>query len=88
MYATEGTEEVLIGNVMPMHLLYVDDVVLQAHTQEDAQNLINVLQTFCMHSGLMVNGYKTKIMLMQIHKKEQLCNIYKKEQPCNIYNQK
>ena len=60
----EGIEEVLIGSVVIMLLLYADDVVLLAHEVEDAQRLMQVLKNFCMHSGLLVNVFKTKVMLV------------------------
>ena len=54
----EGIKEILIGNVIIMLLLYADDVVLLAHEVEDAQRLVQVLENFCMHSGLSVNATK------------------------------
>ena len=36
-----------------------------------------VLETFCMHSGLMVNKPKTKIMLVETHKTKRPCIVYK-----------
>ena len=36
----EDIQEVMIGNVVIMLLLYADDVVLLAHTIEDAQKLM------------------------------------------------
>ena len=63
----EGLEEVMIGNVVIMLLLYVDDVVLFAHSLEDSEKLMDVLEKFCLHSGLIVNGSKTKVIsLLQV----------------------
>ncbi|RYA57257.1 hypothetical protein DD598_31200 [Enterobacter cloacae complex sp. 2DZ2F16B1] len=61
----EGIEEVKIGNAVIMLLLYADDVVLLAHTLEDAQKLMSVLERFCLHRRLIVNGSKTKFMLVK-----------------------
>ena len=46
----EGVEEVVIGNVVIMLLLYADDVVLLANTLGDAQKLMKALEFFCMHT--------------------------------------
>ena len=43
----EGTEDVTIGNVIIMLLLYVDDVVLLPNTLEDAQKLMRTLEMLC-----------------------------------------
>ena len=72
----EGIHEVTIGNAVIMLLLYADDVVLMAHTEEEAQKLMNTLEKFCMHSGLTVNGSKTKVMLVKTHNKEKPCILY------------
>ena len=61
----EGVEEVTIGYVVIMHLLYVDDIVLFANTLGDAQNLMKALENFCMHGKVNVNSSKTKIMLVK-----------------------
>ncbi|RYA37888.1 reverse transcriptase domain-containing protein, partial [Enterobacter cloacae complex sp. 2DZ2F2B] len=42
----EGIEEFTICNAVIMLLLYADDVVLLAHTLEDAQKLMVVLENF------------------------------------------
>ena len=70
-------EEVKIANTVIMLLLYADDVVLMAHTLEDAQKLMNVLKCFCLQSGLIVNESKTKVMLIKT---------FKIENPCIVYN--
>ena len=44
----EGIEEVVIGNVIIMFLLYIDDVVLFANTLGDVQKLMRALEEFCM----------------------------------------
>ncbi|MCO5586193.1 hypothetical protein L7F22_040132 [Adiantum nelumboides] len=69
----EGIEEVMIGNVVIMLLLYVDDVVLLAHSLEDAQKLMIALENFCLHSGLIVNVSKKKVMLVKTLDKEKPC---------------
>ncbi len=43
----EGLQEVMIGNAVIILLLYADDVVLMAHTLEDAQKLMSALESFC-----------------------------------------
>ncbi|MCO5590830.1 hypothetical protein L7F22_044805 [Adiantum nelumboides] len=75
----EGIEEVMIENAMVMLLLYADDVVLLAHSLEDAQKLMIALKNFCLHSGLIVNGSKTKVMLVKTLNKEKPCIVYNKE---------
>ncbi|MCO5549455.1 hypothetical protein L7F22_002926 [Adiantum nelumboides] len=75
----EGIEEVMIGNAVIMLLLYADDVVLLAHNLEDAQKLMIALENFCLHSGLIVNGSKTKVMLVKTLNKEKPCIVYNKE---------
>ncbi|MCO5570377.1 hypothetical protein L7F22_024097 [Adiantum nelumboides] len=75
----KGIEEVMTGNVGIMLLLYADDVVLLAHSLEDAQKLMIALENFCLHSGLIVNGSKTKVMLVKTLNKEKPCIVYNKE---------
>ena len=75
----EGIKKVLIGNVVIMLLLYADDVVLLAHEVKDAQRLMQVLEKFCMHSGLSVNVTKTKVMLVKTRDKENPCIVYNNE---------
>ncbi|MCO5548233.1 hypothetical protein L7F22_001690 [Adiantum nelumboides] len=75
----EGIEEVMIGNAVIMLLLYADDVVLLAHSLEDAQKLMIALENFCLHSGLIVNASKTKVMLVKTLNKEKPCIVYNKE---------
>ena len=43
-------------------LLYVDDVVLFSYNQDEMQQLLDVLDTFCQKSGLIVNVDKTKMI--------------------------
>ena len=62
----EAIEEVTICNAIIMLLLYVDDVVLLPHTLEDAKKFMVVLKNFCMHSGLVVNESKTKVILLKL----------------------
>ncbi|MCO5608173.1 hypothetical protein L7F22_062379 [Adiantum nelumboides] len=75
----EGIEEVMIGNAVIMLLLYADDVGLLAHSLEDAQKLMIALENFCLHSGLIVNGSKTKVMVVKTLNKEKPCIVYNKE---------
>jgi len=75
----EYIEEVTICNVVIMLLLFADDVVLLAHTLEDAQKLMVVLVSFCLHSGLIVNESKTKVMLVKTNHKEKPCIVYNNE---------
>ena len=75
----EGIKEVMIRNAMVMLLLYADDVVLLAHSLEDAQKIMVALENLCLHSGLIVNGSKTKIMLIKTLNKEKACIMYNKE---------
>ena len=62
-----------------MLLLYAENVVLLAHTLEDAKKLMMVLENFCLHSGLIVNESKTKVMLVKTNHKEKPCIIYNNE---------
>ena len=66
-----------------MLLLYANDVVLMAHTLEDAQKLMNVLKRFCLRSGLVVNESKTKVMLVKTLKNEKPCIVYN-NQPLEV----
>ncbi|MCO5562389.1 hypothetical protein L7F22_016016 [Adiantum nelumboides] len=75
----EGIQEVMIGNAMIMLLLYADDVVLLAHSLEDAQKLMIALKNFYLHSGLIVNGSKTNVVLVKTLNKEKPCIVYNKE---------
>ena len=47
-FAKEGVEEVAIGNVVIMLLLYADDVVLFANTLGNARKLMKALEKNCM----------------------------------------
>ena len=73
----EGIEEVMIRNAVVKLLLYADDVVLLAHKLEDAQKLMVVLENFCLHSGLIVNSSKTKVILVKLSTRRShlLCTI-------------
>ncbi|MCO5576362.1 hypothetical protein L7F22_030172 [Adiantum nelumboides] len=75
----EGIEEVMIGNAMNIFLLYADDVVLLVHSLEDAKKLMVALKSFCLHSGLIMNGSKTKVVLVKTLNKEKPCIVYNKE---------
>ena len=75
----EGIEEVTLGNVVFMLLLYADEIVHFANNIEDAQKLIRVLEKLCMHSGLSVNSSKSKIMLKKLQNKEKPCKMYNNE---------
>ncbi|MCO5583232.1 hypothetical protein L7F22_037140 [Adiantum nelumboides] len=75
----EGIEEVMIGNAIIMLLLYANDVVLLEHNLEDAHKLMIALENFCLHSGLIVNDSKTKVMLVKILNKVKPCIVYNKE---------
>ena len=59
----ECVEEVAIGNVVIMLLLYENNVVLFANILGDAQKLMKALEIFCMHTKLSVNSSKTKTCL-------------------------
>ncbi|MCO5609736.1 hypothetical protein L7F22_063968 [Adiantum nelumboides] len=71
----EGIEEVMIGIAVIILLLYADDVMLLAHSLEDAQKRMIALENFCLHSGLIVNGSK----LVKTLNKEKPCIVYNKE---------
>ena len=71
--------EVTICNAIIMLLLYVDYVVLLAHSLEDAQKLMVVLENFYLHSGLIVNESKTKVMLVKTNHKKKPCIVYNNE---------
>ena len=62
----EGFGEVAIGNVVIMPLLSADDVVLFANTLGDVQKIMKALEEFCIHTKLIVNNSKTKIMLVRL----------------------
>ena len=64
----ECVEEVAIGNVVIMLLLYADDVVLFANTLGDAQKLMKALEKNCMHTKLSVHNSKTMIILVKSQK--------------------
>ena len=48
---------------MHMHLLWADDLVLNALDPESLQNLLNQLHHFCTLWGLSINPNKTKVMI-------------------------
>jgi hypothetical protein len=75
----ECIEEVAIGNVVIMLLLYADDVMFLANTLGDAQKLMKTLEMFCVHTKLNVNSCKTKIMLVKSQNKDKPCIMYKNE---------
>ena len=56
-------EEVSIGNVVIMLLIYVDDVVLFANTLGDAQKHMKALEKICMHTKFSVNTLKQRLCL-------------------------
>ena len=67
-FVKEGIEEVVIGNVVIMLLLYTYDVVFFANTLGDAQKLMKALEKICTHTKLSVNNSK-EIMLVKSQKK-------------------
>ena len=75
----EGVEEVAIGNVVIMHLLYVDDVVFSSSTLRDAHKLMKASEKLCMHTKLNVKSSKTKIMVVKSQRKDKSCNMYYNE---------
>ena len=75
----ECVEEVSIGNIVIMLLLYVDDVVFFANTLEDSQKLMTELENVCMHTKLSVNSSKTKIMLVKGQNKDTPRTMYNNE---------
>ena len=42
-------------------LLYADDIVLFANTQDELQHLLDILQDYCARNRLTVNTSKTKV---------------------------
>jgi hypothetical protein len=46
-------------------LLYADDVVLMAESEEELQSLLNQLKLFCDESQLMLNIKKTKCLIFE-----------------------
>ena len=58
-------EEVAIGNVVIMRLLYADEVVLFGNTLGDVEKFMKALGKLCMHTKLSGNNSKTKIMLVK-----------------------
>ena len=69
----EGVEEVVIGNVVIMLLLYADEVVVFANTLGDGQKLMNKLENIFMHTNL------TKFMLIKSKKTDKPCIMYNNE---------
>ena len=54
-------------------LLYADDIVIIAHSQNDLQDHLNKLSEFCDFWGLKINTRKTKCMV--INRGNRLCNL-------------
>ena len=75
----ECVEEVAIGNVVIMLLLYENNVVLFANILGDAQKLMKALEKICMHTKLSVHSSKTKIMLVKSQKRDKSCIMYNNE---------
>ena len=54
-----------IGEILLCVLLYADDVVLMAESEEELQSLLNQLKLFCDDSQLMLNIKKTKCLIFE-----------------------
>ena len=52
-----------IGMVKLFVLLYVDDIVLFAHSPDELQRLLETLQKYCIRWKLTVDTSKTKIII-------------------------
>ena len=59
----ENIEEVVIGNVVIMILLYADDAIFFANIIGDAQILMSALEEFFMYIKLRVNSSKKILRL-------------------------
>ena len=64
-----GNIEIVLVNI----LLYADDIVLFTETENDMQDLLNIVQNWCQNWRLEVNLSKTNIMHVR-HKKKQQSN--------------
>ena len=54
-----------VGDTFIFILLYVDDIVLVADNENDLQQLVEKLETFCEQSQMTVNVPKTKWMIFE-----------------------
>ena len=52
----DGLQEVVIGNIIIMLLLYANDVVFFANTLGGVQKLIRKFEEFCMHIKQLYNN--------------------------------
>jgi hypothetical protein len=53
----------VLNNMKISHLLYADDMVLLARSEEDIQKSVNSVDKFCKDWGLQVNTDKSKVMV-------------------------
>ena len=51
-----------LGTVIS-HIIYADDVVLMARSEQELQRLLDALQAFCREVGLSVNNSKSVVMV-------------------------
>ena len=67
-----------IGGHNINNLRYADDTVLLAHTEEDLQSLLNVLDIRSKHFGMEINNKKTEVMIFtkKAYSNAPQCNIY------------
>ena len=54
----------LTGMVITL-LLYVDDIFLLARSHEDLDKQFKILHDYCSKMGMIVNTYKTKVMIIR-----------------------
>ena len=66
---------VSVGDILVFILLYADDIVLLAENEEDLQEMVQRLETFCVQSQMNVNIPKTKIMIFERKTSQQTSSI-------------
>ena len=59
-----STSPLLLGENEKVNiLLYADDLIILAHSEEELQKKVDILQTFCKNNKLEINEKKTKTMV-------------------------
>ena len=57
------TDVVIYENTITNALMYADDLILISHSQEGLQNLIDILNDYCLNWNLTINTKKSKVMV-------------------------
>ena len=60
---TNGAGSISVSNSRVSLLMFADDVVLLAETQEGLQTSFHLLNQYCLTSALSVNTEKTKVVI-------------------------